>query len=446
LADKDIGILAEKIQQSAIRAGADDAESIVRRSDSMKLEIKDGKLEGVQRREETSVALRVLKEGRIGFAFTTAPKEDRYGLLVSDAMESARLMPSLSENRFSDVAVHAPPEGLYDPIGLGRSFDEKKTLAVDMEEAVLGVGGKVYAAHKSSYHEQSRETSIASGGQTWSCEDTVFSLSIEAIAKHGGESQSGHEYRASKRLSDIDPVEVGQTAAGEAIDLLGGGRPPTGTFPAIFPPKVALDLLVPLIFSFSAEEMIKKRSRLAGRRGEKVFSGCLTIFDDGTLPWMTGTIPFDDERVPPVPRKLVDAGVVSGCLHSLKTSAVMSEQATGNGFRPAMTSAPVPGPSNFFIENGLSPVEGIAPSGRSVRFSSLMGAHTIDQVSGDFSLGASGHLLEGGEVVSPFRNGTVSGNLYKLMGSLEATGNDLTFYGSMGSPTLLFGSVVVSGM
>jgi len=444
--ERDTGLLAGSIREAAIRAGADDAEAIVRKSGSLKIQVKDGKLDGIHRKEEVSAALRVLKGGREGFAYTTAPAEGLFGLLVGDAMESSRLMPSLSENRFSDETEPAAPEGLFDPAGLNRSLEQKKAIAVMMEEAVLSVGGKVREAHKSTYYEQARETSIASGGQTWSCEDSAYSLSIEAIARHEGESQSGYEYQASRRLSDLDPVKVGRLAAAEAIDLLGGGTPPTGTFPAIFPPKVALDLLAPLIYSFSAEEMIKNRSRLTGRRGEKAFSGCLTVFDDGTIPWLTGSLAFDDERVRPVPRKLVDEGVVTGCLHSLKTSAVMSEAATGNGVRPSMTSAPVPGPSNFFIQNGTTPPDMIAPAGRSVRFSSLMGAHTIDHVSGDFSLGASGHLLEGGEAVSPFRNGTVSGNLFEMMGSLEATGNDLAFYGSMGSPTLLFGSVVVSGM
>jgi PmbA protein len=110
-----------------------------------------------------------------------------------------------------------------------------------------------------------------------------------------------------------------------------------------------------------------------------------------------------------------------------------------------MTASPVHGPSNLFVKGGSSPVNSLAPPGRAVRFSSLMGTHTIDSVSGDFSLGASGHILEDGKVVRPFRNGTVSGNLFDLMAGLTAVGDDLTFYGSMGSPTLFSGSVIVSG-
>lgn len=440
-----MGKIAVQVRESAIRAGAQDAECLVRKSASLRIEIRSGRIDGVQRREEVSAALRVLVGGREGLAFTTSPDESSCPVLVRDALDCARLMPPLVENCFSGAVVLPATEGLFDTSGLVLPFEEKVGLAREVEGAVLAADEKVRQAHKPSYFEQSRETAMASGGQLWSWMDTVFTLSVEAVAQSEGESQSGHEYRASRRLADIDPYMVGRSAAREALGLLGGNMPLSGSFPAVFPPKVALDLLAPLVSSFSAEEMIKKRSRLEGRRGEKLFSDCLTLVDDGTLPWLTGSAAFDDERVPPVPRNLVDDGVVAGCFHSLKTAAIMSEEPTGNGFRPSMTSSPVPGPSNFFVRNGSRSVDSLAPEGRAVRFSSLMGAHTIDGVSGDFSLGAAGHVLEDGEVIRPFRNGTVSGNIFDIMASLTAIGDDLTFYGSMGSPTLFSGSVIVSG-
>jgi PmbA protein len=436
---------AHDIRETAVRAGAQDAECLIRESRSLRIEIRDGRVDGVQRREEISAALRILKGGREGLAFTTSPEESSYPVLVKDALDSARLMPSLPENRFSEETSGPVMEEFFDASGLALEFEEKADLAREVEGSVLAAGNRIRKAHKPSYFEQSRETAMASGGCLSSWRDTVFSLGVEAVAESEGESQSGHEYRAFRRLSDIDPKVVGESAAREALDLLGGDRPPSGSFPAVFPPKVALDLLASLVSSFSAEEMIKKRSRLEGRRGEKVFSDCLTISDNGTVPWLTGSVAFDDERVLPVPRNLVDRGVVTGCLHTLKTAAIMSEEPTGNGFRPSMTSPPVPGPSNFFIRNGTQLPGVLTPTGKAVRFSSLMGSHTIDGVSGDFSLGASGHVLDDGEVAGPFRNGTVSGNIFDMMASLSSVGDDLTFYGAMGSPTLLFSSVIVSG-
>jgi len=446
MSTSDVEKIAFGIEEAARRAGADEAECMVRRIHSLRIEVKDGKPEGVRRSEEISAALRVLLDGkREGFAFTTAPGEAGFTDLARDAIDAARLLPSLEENCFSSADNIGSVEGLYDAHGLEISFENKVLLAAEAEAAVMDADERVSQAHKPAFHQQRRDTAIASGGRVWSYEDSVFSLSVQAVARWGEESQSGYDFSVSRRISDILPEQVGRTAGSEAVQLLGGLPPETGTFPALFPPKVALDLLGALVSSFSAEEIQKGRSRLAGRRGERLFSEVLTIIDDGTIPWRTGSAPFDDERVPSVPRKLVDSGIVSGCMHTLKTAARWSEEPTGSASRGSLTGAPAPGPSNLYIQEGARPIAAVVPPGTSVRFNSLMGTHMMDRVSGDFSLGAAGYILHDGEPVRPFRNGTVSGNLFDLMASLVGVGDDLSFYGSLGSPTLLFESVIISG-
>ncbi len=437
--------LADRIEEAARKAGADEAECLVRRMRSLRIEVKDGEPEGVRRVDETSAALRVLVDGREGFACTTAPGEDVLDMLTGDALDGAKLLESSDENRFSNADTLGSATGLVDEEGAAAAFQDKVDMASEIEDAVLGADPRIRQAHKPSYHEAMRQTAIASGGRVWSYVDSVYSISVQSVAQDGEESQSGYDFMASRRCSDLDPDQVGKEAASEAVGLLGGQPPETGIYPAIFPPRVALDLLGALVSSFSAEEMQKGRSRLADRRGDAVFSGELTIVDDGTMPFMTGSVPFDDERVPVVGRKLVDQGTVAGCLHTLKTAAKWSEKPTGNAFRASLASAPAPGVSNLFIQPGPDPVIALLPPGPAVSFSSLMGAHTMDRVSGDFSLGAAGYILQDGERVKPFRNGTVSGNLFDLMSSLAAVGDDLKFYGSMGSPSLLFESVIISG-
>lgn len=442
----DIEKTAAQIEGAACSSGADEAECIVRRVHSLRIEVKDGKPEGVKRTEETSAALRVLVDGkREGFAFTTAPDEAGFSDLVRDAIDAARLLPSSEDNCFSSSEVMGPGVGLYDPDGFEISFENKVLLAAEVEAAVMDVDERIEQAHKPAFGQQHRTTAIASGGRTWSYEDSIFSLSVQAVARADEESQSGYDFAVSRRYSDLSAGQVGSNAAVEAVQLLGGLAPDTGTFPALFPPKVALDLLEALVTSFSAEEMQKGRSRLVDKRGERLFSEILTIVDDGTMPWRAGSVPFDDERVPPVPRRLVDSGVISSCMHTLKTAAKWSEEPTGSASRGSLTSSPSPAPSNLYILEGDDPIDKAIPSGPCLKIGSLMGAHMMDRVSGDFSLGATGYILYDGEPARPFRNGTVSGNLFDLMAALVAVGNDLTFYGSLGSPTLLFNSVIVSG-
>lgn len=442
----DLENIAAQIEETARRNGADEAECMVRRVQSLRIEVKDGNPEGVKRTEETSAALRVLLDGgREGFAFTTTPEEQRFGDIARDAIDAALLLPPSQENCFSSSETIGSTIGLYDSDGFEIPFEDKVLLAAETEAAVFETDERIDQAHKPAFGQQRRISAIASGGCTWSYEDSVFSLSVQAVARAGGESQSGYDFTVSRRYSDLSAMQVGRNAAMEAAQQLGGLPPETGTFPVIFPPKVALDLLGVLVTSFSAEEMQKGRSRLADKRGKRFFSEVLTIVDDGTMPWKAGSMPFDDERVPPVPRLLVDSGVVSGCMHTLKTAAKWSEEPTGSATRGTLSSPPSPGPSNLYIREGEGSIDRALPSGLLIKIGSLMGTHMIDSVSGDFSLGATGYILQDGDPVRPFRNGTISGNLLELMASLTAVGDDLTFYGALGSPSLLFDSVIVSG-
>ncbi len=437
--------LAEEIRSRALKNGASDAEASVRYVDSSRIEVSEGKVEGIRRSRETVAALRVLVDGRPGFFFSTDPDRDNVEGMVRDALDGARLVPSDENNRFSNAGSPAVVEGILDREGFDRPFEDKLDCARALESAALAADDKVKKTYKPSFGENFRVSAIASGDMVWSYEDTLFSVGVEAVAEDNGVSQTGYDYSVSKFFQDLDPKKVGETAGRMAAGLLGGAPPESGKYPAILPPVVVIKLIAPLLTSFSADEIQKGRSRLAGRSDEKVFSKLLTLTDDGLLQGGVGTVPFDDERVPPVPRKLVEKGHVKGFLHTLKTSAKESVEPTGNGFRGSLAQHPAAGTTNLILKPGKGPAGSSLPGGTAMRIETVLGAHTIDRVSGDFSLGAAGFVLENGEITVPFRNTTVSGNLFDLFSSLLAVGDDLTFYGSVGAPTVLVESIIISG-
>jgi PmbA protein len=440
-----LNTITEKIVKKALTMGADDAEAMARYTDSSRIEIKEGQVDGTRRTREAVAAIRVLVDGRPGFSFATDPDESAIAGLIEDAVQGARLVPPGEENRFSAAEEPGPGIGILDHKGVEEPLERKIDMAREVESAALEADERIRKVHKPSYGEQYRATAIASGGRVWNYEDTYFSLGVEAIAEGESGPQTGYDYQMSRAASDLDPRRVGENAALEAAGLLGGEPPVTGEYPAILPPKVAVSLLGVLASSFSADEIQKGRSRLAGKAGEKIFSSLITLTDDGTLSGGVGTVPFDDERVPPVGRRIVDKGVVSGSFHTIKTAAKEGVRPTGNGFRGSLSGAPSPGSTNLILEAGQNPVDEHIPPERSVRIENLMGVHTIDRVSGDFSLGASGFILKNRERVEPFRNGTVSGNLFNLFSSVLAVGNDLIFYGSTGSASILVAPIIVSG-
>lgn len=436
---------AQKIVEKALSMGADDAEAMVRYTDSSRIEVKQTRVDGTRRTRETVAALRVLVGGRPGFSFATDPDDEAIGGLVADAVKGAELVPAGEENRFSTAEEPGPGTGILDRAGIQEPFERKLEMAMEVESAAMKADGKIRKVHKPSYAEQFRATAIASGGRVWHYEDTYYSLGVAAVAEGESGSQTGYDYQMSRSAFRLDPRRIGKNAALEAAGLLGGKPPVTGEYPAVLPPKVVVSLLEVLASSFSADEIQKGRSRLAGKMGEKIFSSLVTLTDDGSIPEGVGSVPFDDERVPPVGRQLVERGVVCGTFHTLKTAAKEGCLPTGNGFRGALSSVPSPVSTNLILEAGESPVEEQIPPEKCVRIENLMGVHTVDRVSGDFSLGASGFMFYNRERAEPFRNATVSGNLFQLFSTVLAVGNDLVFYGSTGSASILVAPIIVSG-
>ena len=437
--------LAEDIAGRARARGADDTEAFVRSTDSVLIEVRDGVVEGVRRTREISAALRVIKGGSTGFAFATQPVSGVMDVMAEQALAAASLLPPVPGARFSNAGAYGPASGICDRPGLDRPHTDKVEMVRLLESAALASRPSVTKVHKPFLTQRLNVTALSGGGRTWTFEDTVFSMGVEAVAEAEGSSQTGYDYRVVRRLEELDPSAIGQRAGQEADGLLGASAPVSGRYAAVFPPKTAVQLLGILLPSFSADEMQKGRSRLADRRGQKMLSSLLTIRDDGSIPGGVGSVPFDDERVPPLSRNLVDRGVLRGCLHTLRTAARWGEEPTGNGFRGSASSIPSAGSCNLFVEPGPAPVERDMPGGTILRVEFLMGVHTADSVTGDFSLGAAGTVLEGQERIGSFGQGTISGNIFELLSDLAAVGNDLTFFGSTGSPSLLVGSVIVSG-
>ena len=438
-------ILAERIREVALAAGAEDAEAIVRFTDSSRIEVKDGTIEGSRRNRETSAAVRVLVGNRPGFAYVTDPDDGAIKGMAEDAVEGAKLVPSGDENRFSTATEEGTVGNIFHRAGFEAPLNRKIDMACSMEASAMAAHSAITTVYKPSYTEQYRVTAISSGGMVWSYEDTLFSVGVQAVVESDSGSQTGYDYQVCRNSSDLEPDAVGSRAGLEAGGLLGGGPPETGEYPVLIPAKVTVGLLEVLASSFSADEMQKGRSGLAGKMGRQILSPMISLADKGLLPGGVGSVPFDDERVCPISRLLVDGGVMAGCFHTIRTGGKEGKESTGNGFRGSLSSVPSPGATNLILESGESPAERSLPPGVALQIEDLMGLHTVDRISGDFSLGASGYIIRGGERMEPFRNAVVSGNLFQLFSRVLAVGNDLKFYGSTGAPTLLVESIIVSG-
>ncbi|HVP80489.1 MAG TPA: TldD/PmbA family protein [Thermodesulfobacteriota bacterium] len=447
------------------RKSVDGYEIYFNQSSHFDIESKEGKIETLQTDRYLGMAFRVLHHQRIGFSYTTltnpspaTPKKlsSKLDRMIEDAIRSAE---ATSPDPCFDFAppLQAPPpellifdeslEGISEKIKIDKAKDlEASTRAVDPE--------RVKKVRKASYQEVlSRTTLVNSNGLRNSYAQSLASVSVTAVAEASGESEMAWDFDASHFFNDLDVEKVGRSAGGKALERLGGKRIPTGVYPVLLRNHVAAEFLSLLSHSFFADQVQKGKSPLKGKRGEKFFSPLLTIVDDGLYSKGISTAPFDGEGMPSQRTPLVTQGELTHYLYdrywanrenSLSQGARVGS--TGNSRRHGIKFPPGVGISNFFIEPGSLDfgklLEGFL---HGIVVEEVMGLHTVDPISGDFSLGCSGDWIDRGKKVHPVKSVAIAGNLFELFRRVIGVGEDLRFFGATGAPSLLIKDIVISG-
>ena len=242
-------------------------------------------------------------------------------------------------------------------------------------------------------------------------------------------------------------MRVGQRAAQRAVEKLGSRPLATQKLPVVLDPWMAMDLLRAIGPLFSADNVLKGRSLLAGKVGQRVANEKITIVDDARKARGLRSAPFDGEGVATTTRTLIDHGVLHGYLTSLKTASKLHIDPSGNARRGGYGSPARVGPSNLFVAAGSDDAEGIVRGlDHALAVTSLLNLHTIDPVSGEFSLGATGNYLERGVRIHPAQGITIASNLTHLLSAVVGVGTDLVFGpGGLGSPTLVISELSIGG-
>ena len=438
-------ITAEEIIKMAIDKGSDLAEVYMKSSRGMSAEAKDGAVEALEVSEDRGISLKVIRNGKLGFSFTTDP--DDIGKMVDEAVQAAEWT---GIDEFMDIPELLIPEDVM-------IFDEKiKNIKEDdvikdallLEEAAISFDEKIKRVRKAEAGAGTARITIAnSRGVNVTYESSYYSAYLTALAEDGnGDSQMGWDYSGSRRLSDIDVKLVGMEAARRSMELLGSRKISAVKAPVILSPSVAGEFLDILSASISAEAVQKQRSFLAGKAGQKIISPLVEIIDDGRMGWHIGTRPVDDEGVPTKTKTIISEGVLNGYIHNTYTAKKDGTSSTGNAVRGGFKGLPGVGVMNFYIKpSESSSADGLVKSlSKGIVVLGAMGVHTANPVSGDFSIGISGLWIENGEVAYPVKEAIVSGNVLELFKKVEAVGNDLKLYGSTGSPSLLIGEMDIS--
>jgi PmbA protein len=433
----------------ALRAGrVATAEVLVRDALSGSVETKDDAIDVVTARGERGLGVRVLDGQRIGFAHTSdlAPPG------IESCVDQARRMATITEPD-EDIRIAAQPIetvdlDIYQPGLEERPLADRGAIALAVEQAARSMDPRITHFRKTSYSDAEVTTVIATTqGVRASYRESFCGAMTSAVATQNGERQIGYHGEGARRLADLDPASIGTRAAQRAIEKLGAKPFPTQKLPIVLDPWMAMSLLGAISPLFSADNVLKGRSLFARKVGERVANDRVTIVDDARRKGGLRSAPFDGEGVATTTRTLIERGVLRGYLVNLKTARKLSTAPTGNARRGSYASPSRIGPSNFYIAAGTDdPAEAVRDLDRALAVTSLLNLHTIDPVSGEFSLGATGTYLEKGAPLHPVQGITIAGNLTHLLSSISAVGTDLTFGSSgIGSPTLVIAELSVGG-
>ena len=269
--------------------------------------------------------------------------------------------------------------------------------------------------------------------------------SIELAVQDGQDRQAAWHWDMGRNPEAFSLADIGREAALKGERKLKPASLPAGRYAVVLHPEVAVDVLGIVAGMLSAEAVLKHRSLFTGKLGEAIASPLLTLVDDGRLPGGLGTEPWDGEGLPTRRNVLIENGVLKTYLHTLKTAAEMGVEPTATAGR-GMGSNPGITLFNLFPKAGeASPEELYRRMGSGVLITEIMGLHTVDPVSGDLSVGASGIRVRDGVLAESVDKLTFAGNLRDFLTRISALGNDLRWYGSSAGLSILLDDIALGG-
>ncbi|TSK08067.1 MAG: TldD/PmbA family protein [Geobacter sp.] len=417
-------------------------------SRDLAIEVKEGKVDAFRCAEPLGVAVRLLVGEGLGFSFSTTMDPAALERMVDAALVAARMQSPDSWYTLPGPAASYPElPWLYDPALPALDEEVKIGRALELERLVRAYDSRVKRVRKCSYGESVYHTLVRnSHGLNAATMGSYNSCSVSAVAEADGDAQTGWDFAFAPSFAAIDLEKVAAGAGRKATALLGARSMPTMRCQVVLDNRVAADLLDVLTTSFLAESVHKGKSLLAGRVGERIFSELVSVRDNGLLEGGVGSAPCDGEGVPQQDTPLVTAGVLQGYLYDSYWAKRLGAASTGNAQRGTIKSPPRLGANNLLIEPGTADagalVGGVA---KGVLITDVMGMHTANPITGDFSVGASGFYVEDGELRYPVKGLALAGNLLELFRKVDMVGSDLRFFGSTGAPSLRIAELDVSG-
>ena len=440
--------LARAIVRLALEAGATDAECTISEGDEFSAVVRLGEVETLKEAGARGAGVRILVGNRTGSSYSSDLTRDGIARMVASARELA------------DITSEDPFAGLADASEFGAADGDLQMFSPDVEQ--LETGFKIESARRAEQAALSFDPRIENsegGGFDTHIARRIFansrgfvgeyrssycSIGVSPVARSGESMERDYWFHSARRFANLEqPEYVGRLAAERAVRRLGSRKVETQRVPVIFEPRTARSLVNHIFEAVEGRSVYRQSSFLAGKLGEQVAAAGINVIDDGTIPGLFGTSPFDDEGIPTRRTPVIENGVLRNYLLNTYSARKLGMKTTGNAARGITGNAGV-GHGNFYLEAGARTREQmIASVSNGLYVTELIGSG-VNIASGDYSQGAAGLWIVNGELAFPVSEVTIASTLQQMFLALEPA-SDLEFRGSVAAPTLLIQEMTVGG-
>ena len=434
------------------KVGFDEVEIYYACNDKLELRIFENALDKYSSSKVCGLAIRGVKEGKEGFAYTENNDEESIDEAIKAAYENMKYIDS--EDR---VKIYSGEE-IYEKQQLdSESFKlvdikEKVKMLFEMEKKAYKKSDKLYKVNVLVYSEiENSEEIINSLSLELSEKRNIAYLYMSVLVRDGEKFRSGFGFKVVRKYEDLDPDKVIESAVGNGLSKIGAKSIKSGKYRAVFKNTAFSELLEAFAGIFIAERVQKGTSRLAGKLGEKIAYKELQLVDDPNMENGIANAGFDAEGVSTKKKYVIRDGILETYLYNIKTATKDNIKSTGNAGRASYKSGIGTTVYNFYIKPGETSFDkGISKITDGIYITELQGLHAgADQISCDFSVSAQGFILKNGEIDRPVSDITVSGNFLDVLKNVESIFDDIDFTlpsGSyFGSPSIEINVINVAG-
>ncbi len=440
--------LAERIAGQA--AKGEQIEAYASRGEETDVRAYEGEVESLTSAASAGVGVRVIVDGRQGFAYAGSLEEEVIRETLAEARDNAGFATPDEHVGLPGPDGRAPATmDLWDDELVAMPTATKVELALELERRVRSGDRRVRQVASADYGDIAGESAVAtSTGISASSRRTICSLSVSAVAGTGSDSHTGVGFSAGRGPADLDSDRAATDATERAVRLLGATKARSGRCVVVFDARVTSTLLAVLSSAFSGEAVTKGRSIFADRIGQEVAVAGVTLVDDPTDRRAFGAASHDAEGLACRRNVLVDGGVLAGFVFDTTSARRSGTASTASAVRGGYSSTPSAGCRALALTPGaLDATEILAAVDEGLFVQSITGVHSgVNPVSGDFSVGAEGLLIRGGVLAEPVREVTIASTLPRMFLSVLHIGSDQEWLpGLAAGQTLAIDAMTLSG-